>query len=328
MPQSEFLQGTADLLRSCYVPHTSPVLAFARMLSRLFAGTELTLLDPLDTGLKVLAQPVVETVIARNAEFRDALLARTRQIAAAGYHEQVNVDQNFTGLFAYEGKSRKAVKPLEVRAGIAWSPNVLLRPVIQDTLLPTVAYIAGPAEIAYLAQAGAAYQFLNVAMPPVVPRASATIVEPRVLRAAEKYGISFHDVFKGRDYIRRMAVDTLQDGAAFDKLKATVEAELDALKPLLGSTDPTLLGALDTSRQKMLHQVETLHGKFVNAATRRNAVIERHVESIANSWFPDKKLQERVISIVSFLARYGPSIIPHLNEQLSLDTREHQLIEL
>jgi uncharacterized protein YllA (UPF0747 family) len=328
LPQSEYLPATAELLQTCYVPGASPVLAFGRMIARLFEGTELTLLDPLDPVLKELAAPVIDVAIRGNAGFRSALIARGRDLSAAGYHEQVRVDDNFTGLFAYEGRSRIPVKPPDVRAGIAWSPNVLLRPVVQDTLLPTAAYIAGPAEIAYFAQAGAAYEFLNVPMPPVVPRISATIVEPRISRAADKYGITLLDAFKGRDSLRRKAVDALQDGESFERLRTVVETELESLRPLLGSVDPTLLGALETSRQKVLHQIETLRSRYVNAAARRSEVIERHIDAIANSWFPDKKLQERVISIVSFLARYGQAIVPQLTERSSLDTREHQIIEI
>jgi uncharacterized protein YllA (UPF0747 family) len=103
---------------------------------------------------------------------------------------------------------------------------------------------------------------------------------------------------------------------------------LDTLRPLLSAVDETLAGALDTSRQKMHHQVESLHGKYVHAVARRNEVIERHLDTICNSLFPAKKLQERVLNISSFVARYGFEIIPRLQERLSLDTSEHQVVEL
>ena len=85
---------------------------------------------------------------------------------------------------------------------------------------------------------------------------------------------------------------------------------------------------MDTSRQKVLHQIDTLRTKFVNAEARRNETLERHLDTIANSIFPEKKLQERVINITSFLARYGVEFVRHLDDALSLDSREHQVIQI
>ena len=259
---------------------------------------------------------------------RSAVIARSRSLSEAGYHEQVKVDENFTGLFGYRGRSRQALKPDELTPDIAWSPNVLLRPVVQDTIFPTAVYIGGPAEIAYFAQAAAVYDTLRLPMPPVFPRISATILEPRVARALEKYGISFLDVFRGREFLKRKAVESIQDGELFDHVRTRVEEEMELLRPVLGAVDPTLLGALDTSRHKMLHQVEALRTKYVNAATKRNETVERHLESIGTSLFPEKKLQERVINITSFILRYGVGIIERLEQNLSLDTKQHQLLEI
>jgi uncharacterized protein YllA (UPF0747 family) len=114
----------------------------------------------------------------------------------------------------------------------------------------------------------------------------------------------------------------------FDKVRDAINAELDSLGPVLTGVDATLMGALDTSRQKVFHQVETLRTKFVNAEARRNDTMERQLDSIANSLFPEKKLQERVINITSFLARYGFGFTRQVEEALSLDSREHQVIEI
>jgi bacillithiol synthase len=328
LPQSEFVPVVVQLLADCYSPGMSPVTSFARMMAKLFAETDLVLVNPLHSELKSLAQPTIDLAFKRNAEMRSALIERSRAIAAAGYHEQVKVDENFTGFFAYRDRSRQVLRPSEIQAGLSWSPNVLLRPLFQDTLFPTVTYVAGPAEIAYLAQAAAAYKILEIPMPPIFPRISASILEPRVARAAEKYDISFPDVFRGRDFLRNKAVATTQDGDFFARLREKIEEELESLRPLLASVDPTLLGALDNSRQKVLHQVETLRGKYVNAAARRDETIERHLQAIINSLFPDKKLQERMINVTSFLARYGFGILHQLTERVSLDSREHQVIEI
>src|SRR5207249_4999986 len=107
----------------------------------------------------------------------------------------------------------------------------------------------------------------------VFPRISATLVEPRVLRAMKKYDMEFLDAFRGRDFIRRKAVASVQGVELFDHARDHINAELESLRPMLGSVDTTLGGALDTSQQKVLHQIETLRTKFVNAETRRNETL-------------------------------------------------------
>ena len=281
LPQSEFTAEVREILVNCYQPGCSPVEAFARMMARLFAGTELTFVNPLHPELRRLAQPTIDAAICKNAEMRAAVIDRSRALSEAGYHEQVRVDDQFTGLFAYHGRSRQVLKPNEVAPDMEWSPNVLLRPVVQDTIFPTAAYIGCSAEIAYFAQAAPVYKTLGLPMPPIFPRISATIVEPRIVRALEKYDISFMDVFRGPEFLKRKAVEATQDGALFDNVRERVEAEMESLRSVLGTVDPTLLGALDTSRHKMLHQVETLRTKYVNAATKRNETVERHLESLA-----------------------------------------------
>jgi uncharacterized protein YllA (UPF0747 family) len=328
LPPSEFVPDLKTLIESAYQPGISPVDAFARMMASLFAETELTFVQPLHDGLRAIAQPTIDLAIKKNNELRSALMARNKALSAAGYHEQVKVDQNFTGLFGYRGRARQALRPDELDGRIAWSPNVLLRPLMQDTLFPTAAYIGGPAEVAYFAQAAAVYETLGKPMPPIFPRISATLVEPRVAKAVEKYGIEMSDVFQGREHLKRKAVAATQDDAGFERVRSRIEEELESLRPLLNSVDATLTGALDTSRQKVLHQLEGLKGKYVNAVARRDETIDRHLDMICNSLFPDKKPQERVLNVASFISRYGTAVLPRLMERLTLDVREHQVVKI
>jgi uncharacterized protein YllA (UPF0747 family) len=200
--------------------------------------------------------------------------------------------------------------------------------VVQDSLFPTVAYVGGPAEIAYFAQSAAAYQALGRTMPPVFPRISATLLEPRIKRGLAKYALDFLDVLRGPEALRRKAIEGIQDVAAFDRVRTSVTAAMESLGPMLNSVDPTLLGALENSQQKILHQVEGLRTRFLNAEARRNEVLERHLDAISHSLFPDKKLQERVINVSSFLVRYGPGLVGRIEKQLDIDPTEHQILEI
>jgi uncharacterized protein YllA (UPF0747 family) len=328
LPESEFVPDVREVLTSSYKPGLSPVDAFAHMMARLFQGTALVLVNPLDKELRRLGVSTLDQAVRQNADIRSAVLARSRALSEAGYHEQVKVDNNFTGLFAYRGKSRQALRPDEIQTDALLSANVLLRPAFQDSIFPTAAFVGGPAEIAYFAQAGAVYETLRRPVPPVVPRISATILEPRALRALKKYEMDFLDAFRGREFMKRKSVANVEGVELFDVVRDRLTADLEVLRPALNAVDPTLAGALDTSRQKVLHQVEALRTKFVNAEARRDETLERHLDAITNSLFPEKKLQERVINVTSFLVRYGLGFVGRLEEALHLDSREHQVIEL
>jgi bacillithiol synthase len=328
LPESEFQSGVRSILEKSYVPEVSPVDAFARMMTKLFEGTGLIFANPLHPELKNLAAPTLNEAARRNAEIRPAVLSRSRALSQAGYHEQVRVDGNFTGVFAYRGKSRQILRPEELSIDAVLSPGALLRPVVQDAIFPTAVFVAGPAEVAYFAQAAAVYETLNRPIPPVMPRISATVVEARVDRALRKYEMEFEDVLRGRDFLKRKAVTSLQGVELFDAVRDRIIAELESLRPAVIAVDPTLEGAIETSRQKIVHQVEGIRTKFINAEARRNETLERHLDAMVNSLFPEKKLQERVINVTSFLVRYGVSFISRLQEELSLDSREHQVIEI
>jgi len=328
LPDAEFQPALGDLLMSSYKPGVSPVDAFGRMMAKLFEGSGLILVNPLDPELRKLGASTLNEAVRRNPEIRSAVIDRSRALSKAGYHEQVKVDDGFTGFFAYRGKSRQPLRPDELGTDLFLSANVLVRPAMQDAIFPTAAYVGGPAEIAYFGQAAAVYDTLKRPVPPVYPRISATVVEPRTARALKKYEIEFLDVFHGRDFLRRKAVASVQGVEAFDRARDQMTVELESLRPVLNAVDATLGGALDTSRQKVLHQVEALRTRFINAEARRNETLERHLETICSSLFPQKKLQERVTNVSSFIGRYGLSFLSRLEEALSLDSREHQVIEI
>ena len=328
LPQSEFLPELRAQLEASYQPDVSPVDAFARLMIRLFGDSGLILANPLHPELKAVGEPTLRAVAQNNAELRNAVIARSRAISEAGYHEQVKVDEGFSGLFALRDKSRQVLKPEDLPVSAMLSANVLVRPVLQDTIFPNVALIAGPAEIAYLAQAAAVYRFLGRPATPAFPRISATVLEARVSRALRKYGFQFDDAFHGKESMKRKAVESVRRVDMFEKVKHNVAENIESLRGVMSSVDPTLIGALETARQKMMYQVETLETKFVNAEAKRNDLIEKQLDLIGHSIFPEKKLQERVFNVTSFIARYGSGFLKRLEDSLTLDSTRHQVVEL
>jgi uncharacterized protein YllA (UPF0747 family) len=328
LPQSGFSTEVREILESCYRPGLSPVESFGMMMAKLFTGTPLIFVDPLDPEFKKLSEPITHDAVRHNAEIRAAVLHRNKELQDRSYHQQVKVDGNFTGLFAFRGRARQALKPGEVSLDLTLSPNALLRPVVQDSIFPTAAYVGGPAEVAYFAQASAIYETLQCPMPPIVPRISATILEPRIDRTMKKYGLDFPDVFQGRDFLKAKCVSAVYDVKPFDRARGKIAEEFQSLHGILSSMDATLLGALETSRRKAVYQADSLRKRYINAAARRDGILERQLDEMGNSLFPEKKLQERMVNVTSFLVHFGAGLVRRLDESLSLDSHTHQIVEL
>ena len=196
--------------------------AFGKLMARLFAHRGLILLDPMSADLDCLAAPLYKKALDQHAALRRELLDRNKLLDRSGYHAQVKVTERSTLLFVnVEGKRQplrvrndgfvlgaQTISPQQVNdprtsAPESFSANVLLRPIVQDTLLPTAAYVAGPAEIAYSSrQASVVYHQLLGRMPVIMPRASITLVEPGVARLLRKYKLEFTDVLRGSRYVR------------------------------------------------------------------------------------------------------------------------------
>jgi bacillithiol biosynthesis cysteine-adding enzyme BshC len=345
-----------QFLRDSYRPGESLGSAFARLYARIFAEWGVILLDASHAELSAIAAPIYRSAIERAEELSDALLARGKEIEAAGYHQQVKVTESSVLLFTTregartpiarptgadefvvggEGGSEKLSKTALLAQIDAhpehFSPNVLLRPIVEDYLLPTLAYTGGAAETAYFAQAGAVYEALLGQVTPIIPRFSATIIEPKVQRLLEKHSIALTDVFEGpetlhREISARSLPHDLQ--AAFESARISFDANFSAVKEKLEKLDKTLVDAAETSRSKMQHQLEKLYAQAARAESQKGEVVGRHADFLSQSIYPDKGLQERSVGGVYFLARYGPDLLQQLYEAVHTDCHDHQVVEL
>src|SRR6202041_2095975 len=300
------LWGDSDIatwLREAYRPGENLGSAFALLFARLFADWGVILLDPADKDFHDLAKPLLRAAIERSSELDDALLARGKAIEAAGYHQQVKVTSATTLLFAVKNGARTGIRRRNnssngeefaigeehiSRAELLerienspekFNPNVLLRPVVQDRLLPTLAYTGGAAEVAYFAQVGVVYEKLLGRVTPVLPRFSATLLEPKPERILSRYQLSLRDVLQGPDKVREaIAARSLPSElrARFEEAYATVERSMAALRESIGKLDSTLLDTADSTRSSMTHQIDRLRARVARAEELRNEVITRH----------------------------------------------------
>ena len=344
-------ESVADALRAAYTPDANYGLAFARLMARLLAGHGLILLDPLDARLHRLAQPLYSRAIEHSDACISALLARNKELEGAGFHAQVKVTSTSTLLFlrrdakrlpirrkndafvaSAKSFSRDELLALAAREPESFSANALFRPVVQDALLPTAAYLGGPAEIAYLAQSGVLYDQLGVRRPVVLPRPSFTLIEPYIARLMKKYGLVVEDWFAGRQHVlRKMEAAFLPQKVEhrFAGGEKALRATLEKLRDPLGALDPTLLGALDNATKKISYQHAKLRARAARAAAFRKGVIERHEAALTASLFPHHAPQERTACLAPFLARHGSGLLDELLSRIAPDTlSQHHVLSL
>jgi uncharacterized protein YllA (UPF0747 family) len=200
---------------------------------------------------------------------------------------------------------------------------------MQDYLLPTVAYVGGPAELAYFAQAQAIYRELLGHMPVVVHRAGFTLLDARAKKLIERYQVDWAVIFEGEDAIRehiarRLVPPELQKTAS--EVQSEVNRALDRYGGHLKEFDPTLAATLAKSRQKILYQLSKLERKTAREAIRRNERALQDSAFLAGLLYPNKHLQERLYTILPFLAKHGPDLIDTIYEQIQLDCPDHQIL--
>jgi bacillithiol biosynthesis cysteine-adding enzyme BshC len=343
--REEILAVVAD----CYQAGATLSGAFARLLSRLFP--ELVVLDSSDPALKATASPVLAREVREASPTSRLALEAGHALLEAGYHQQVPVRAGFLNLFVLADGERRALgladdgieirgpgtrmtvdealRQIQTEPG-RWSPNALLRPLAQDAMLPTAAYVGGPAEVAYHAQIGSAYAHFGVPRPVIVPRPSVTIVEPGPGRALEAEDLSLPDLAGDPETVlSRWARQSYPEvEAAFARTRDSLEREMGEVEERLAALDPTLRAAAAAGRGRALHQVERLHEKAMRALKKRDQGRAARLRRTRDALFPGGAFQERGLGLLGWVARLGPGLLTELQERVDPFARGHQVVRL
>lgn len=337
-----------QMLVESYRAEESYASAFAKLFARLFAEQGLILLDPLDAGLHKVAAPIYQHALDQRDALNEKLLERGKELEKAGFAAQVKVTSKSALMFYLGDGMRQVVTATNDRflAGKkSWnrselvhlthsepenfSPNALFRPVVQDYLLPTVAYIAGPAEISYFAQSEVAYRHLLGRMPVILPRAGFTLVDAKAEKILRRYGLSVEDVWAGPQEVRRrMETGSVPKNLlrGFDRSRKQSEKMLTELQEALEKLDPTLAGAAETARKKIGFQLEKLRRKAGKAQDMKNGLIAGHERFLESLIYPHKQLQSRELNFLPFLAKLGPGGLGELQKLCSSEELGHHFI--
>jgi bacillithiol biosynthesis cysteine-adding enzyme BshC len=346
-----------ELLRECYLPANgaNPTLAsaFGRLISHIFSGQGLVVIDASSREFHALGSQTLRAAIERADELQTALIARSNEIVSSGYHAQVMVAESASLLFLLDEHTGERVALRrngdgQWRAGSSvystgdllaildstperLSPNALLRPIFQDTVLPTAAYIGGPAEIAYFAQSAVLYERILGRLTPVLPRLSATLIEPAIAAVMEKDEIQLPDAMTTADDLAQRLGARAMPVVLKRKLSAVgnaLDEELKTLTEYMRGMDPNLGESAETSGSKMLYQMNRLRRMAATYELQKEASLRKHAEAITLNVFPDGHPQERLLAGVWFLARYGEGLIERIVKVAGNQCPGHVVVRL
>lgn len=343
-----FADEVMSLIRESHSGSPSMGTAFRESLRRLLAPLDLIFLDPLEPEIRAIGAPFLRDAVPGSVELYPKLLERNRELTAAGYHAQVHVEPDTSLFFLLEGGRRVALKrqtdgtytsgrdlrlsaqDLAARAE-SISPNALLRPVLQDYLLPSIAYVGGPAELAYFAQSEVLYSGLLGRMPVMLPRNSYSLLSARPQKLLARYKLTLPQALVRHEKLRETVSEHLVPETLHELFRESREqtgAILDRLDTGLQAFDPSLAKALGKSRAKIAYQVSKMEKKTAREALRRNERATAEAQYLSNQLFPEEHPQERFFSILPFVAQYGPQLIEQLVAHSCLDCVDHHILHV
>jgi bacillithiol biosynthesis cysteine-adding enzyme BshC len=347
---TEFTAELLAALRRCYRAGATVSAAFAAWLEHLLGRHGLVVFDASDAAAKPLVAPLFARELEKACQTAHLASEAGKAMAALGHQPQVTPGEDAVALFYIDEAGRHPIRrhdgqllighqtrpAAEVREEAAthperFSPNVLLRPLVQDRLFPTVCYVGGPSELAYQGQLKDVYREFGVEVPLLYSRATATLLDSGGLRFLERYDVPFEALHaQDESALNRLLENQLPPGldAALEETDRQVAERARVLRAAVVPLDPTLGGAVDTTLDRMRDTLKTLHTKIIHASKRKDETLRRQFTRTRTLAFPGGHPQERVLSVAFFVNRYGGSLCDALIDALPLDTDRHYILRL
>lgn len=348
LPQTVWTEELRRSLSRHYVPGSNLGSAMAGWLDQLLGRYGLVVFDGADPAAKPFVRDLFVGELEAPERTAGSVRARGEALRARGYPPQVMPAEHATALFYLNAAGRHPIRYVDAQFRIGretrrtedlvseaaahperFSPNVMLRPIVQDKLFPTICYVAGPGELAYQAQFGDVYASFGVERPLFASRASITVLDRPTVRFLERYALPFEDL-SGPDEsaLNRLVGRVLAPdvGPAVDDTARAIDEKLAALKTAAAAVDPTLAGAADTTVGRMHQVLDTLHRKILRAAKRRDDTLRRQFAHARTVSFPKGQPQDRVLGVAAVLNQHGPAFIDQLLAELPADGSRHFLV--
>lgn len=308
-----------ELARTAYSGQRTVGDAYLQLLRGLLEPLGIAVFDSSHPAYRKAAEPVLSAALARAADVAGAVSERTAAIRALGFEPQVDDDRGLSLVFATENsvKRRLSIEEAATRPRAdTLSPNVLLRPVVERELLPTAAYVAGPGELAYIAQSNAAAEALGHERVVAVPRWSCTVIEPFAARALERLGVGPHELRDVHALERRLASVALppEVAHAWKEMQDHLAAGIEGLRRAVASAHllpPEVIQGLENA---LGHRLQRAERRLMAATKRRDERVRRDLAVAAACLFPRGQRQERMLNFVPMLTRGGEELIAQMRE--------------
>lgn len=338
LDETDFTDEILNQIKSCYTSDRTFGEAFGNLLMSYFGKHGLLLAGSLDQTAKSHTKNLLKKAVRQQGKLSRSLDDTTYALKEAGYHDQVQVQPSNLFYFTNGGERIKIQYVDEVWSTPSkkwtrddlledidihpeqFSPNVFLRPILQDTLLPVAAYVGGPGEVAYYAQMKGFYETFGYKMPIIVPRFSLTIFESAIDRVLDKLPFEWQ---KYRDRIEDLEKQFLEstDSVDIEKMFGIWRSQIDELsrakRDEIGEIDPSLKGSVGKAKATYFSELDKLKGKVYRSVKEQEKVQLDRIRRIKNNLFPNGNLQEREIAFIFFMNKYGPDLWDQVIDKLS-----------
>jgi bacillithiol biosynthesis cysteine-adding enzyme BshC len=350
LPKTDYSAALFELMRGYYKKGNTFLNAFAGFFNHVIEDSGLIFINTNQLEFKKTLSPLFVNEINANSQTSKLVIQKSVELEEH-YHAQIKAKA--LNLFMFHKGGRHLIEPSDsgdyylknlrqrytkeellsvaVNTPEFLSPNVVMRPLCQDTLLPTISYVGGPGEIAYFAQLKPVYDFFNVAMPIIYPRASVTLVEEKIKKILEKYSLEVEDLFgevepvlsKVSEQVSEVKVDSL-----FESLSARINDALNEARFGIQQIDPTLNGTIDGTLIKFQQQLDVLKQKTQKAQQQKEEVSLKQIKKASLNIFPNENFQEREFSVIQYLNKYGPDFVKWISNEIVIDKFQHQVITI
>ena len=318
LPDTEFKADVVTWLETAYRPEANLADACAEALNRLLGPRGLAVFRAHDAAAKRAAAPWI--LRGLDVSLPDGLTPVLVEGRAGRDRLRAEGGAAFVTRRGGERFTRPELEQLAATTPERLSPNVLLRPVVEAALLPTVAYAAGPGELGYLPDAAALYERLGVSPQTPVPRWSGVVLEGRIEKLMQKHGLTLADFERPPGALEAHVVSESlppEVEQAFGGARQHIEEDYSRLAQIVGGLDPTLERTVQSARNAALAGTHDVEKKLVASLKRANETVVGQLARARAALAPDGKPQERVLTAASFLVRYGPDLLDALEAEVA-----------
>lgn len=349
--KTDFTESWLKDVQAAYRPGETLSNAFAKLMARWLGRYGLILMDPSDPELKKLAAPIFKKALTDAAPAHERFVKTTSDLKQAGYSAQVETEPAYLFVsdpshdLPWNSKAtdkvritseeltthRDEILSIPEKEPQRFIPNVVLRPIVQDFLLPTMAYVAGPGEIAYFAQFRSLYEFFGVPEPAIVPRPFLTLLEKKIKKVPEKYGLSVKSILnEGESLVEKVAAQTssVSNGPELERMIAEFSGRLAPLEKSLVQTDPSLKGAVATASDKIRQALTVLQTKTLEAEKRNHELVHTQLVKAIRHLLPNGQFQERELNALYYLNKYGYGLFDTILANADPAQTGHRVVEL